>query len=104
MTAVNAGTDVAAKQSVDTQLLITRMLDAPRELAFAVWTEPRHLERWQGSPKGMAGAVQPFDLRPGGRFPPSMPAPERSRVSAETVHPPALQPERLHLTPRSTPL
>ncbi|MGA9085038.1 MAG: SRPBCC domain-containing protein [Pseudolabrys sp.] len=26
----------------------TRVLDAPRELVFSVWTDPKHLAQWWG--------------------------------------------------------
>ncbi len=29
-------------------LVITRVLDAPRSLAFKVWTKPEHMMRWLG--------------------------------------------------------
>ncbi|HNK42156.1 MAG TPA: SRPBCC domain-containing protein, partial [Flavobacteriales bacterium] len=29
-------------------LVLTRTLNAPRELVFAAWTDPNHLVRWWG--------------------------------------------------------
>ena len=43
----------------------TRVLDAPRELVFAVWTDPKHLAKWWG-PDGFSTTTSAFDLRPGG--------------------------------------
>lgn len=45
---------------------ITRVVRAPRELVWKVWTEREHLTRWFG-PKGCDLTVEQFDLRPGGR-------------------------------------
>jgi uncharacterized protein YndB with AHSA1/START domain len=49
------------------QLAISRVLDAPRGLAFQAFTDPDHLARWWGP----AGNTLPrdeieFDVRPGG--------------------------------------
>lgn len=46
---------------------VTRVLDAPRELVYKVWTEPAHLAHWWG-PKGFKLTVAHLDLRPGGVF------------------------------------
>lgn len=48
-------------------LLIERMLDAPPELVFQVWTQPEHLVRWWG-PKDFSTPSCDIDVRPGGRF------------------------------------
>ena len=43
----------------------TRVLDAPRELVFSVWTDPKHLAQWWG-PDGFTTTTHAFDFRPGG--------------------------------------
>ena len=50
-----------------TELVITRVFDAPRELVWQVWTEPQHVAQWYG-PKGFATRVNELDLRPGGHW------------------------------------
>lgn len=57
----------------DRELAITRVIDAPRERVFAVWT--RHLPEWWG-PHGMTTPVCEMDLRPGGLFRTVMRAPD----------------------------
>jgi uncharacterized protein YndB with AHSA1/START domain len=47
------------------ELILTRVLDAPRALVFKAWTDPRHLARWWG-PHGFTNPVCEVDLRPGG--------------------------------------
>jgi uncharacterized protein YndB with AHSA1/START domain len=32
----------------DREIIQTRLLDAPRELVWAVWTDPKHIDRWWG--------------------------------------------------------
>ncbi|MBL8754086.1 MAG: SRPBCC domain-containing protein [Planctomycetes bacterium] len=45
---------------------IARVVRAPRELVWQVWTDREHLAQWFG-PKGCTLTVEEFDLRPGGR-------------------------------------
>jgi uncharacterized protein YndB with AHSA1/START domain len=49
------------------ELLIERTFNAPRELLYSVWTDPKHLGKWWG-PKGMEIAHQSMDLRKGGMY------------------------------------
>lgn len=51
----------------DNEFFLTRIIDAPRELVFQAWTEPRHLSRWWG-PKGFDNPVCELDARPGGAY------------------------------------
>jgi uncharacterized protein YndB with AHSA1/START domain len=62
------------------EVTITRLFDAPRELVFAAWTDPRHLARWWG-PKGFTNPVCEFDARVGGALRIHMRGPDG------TVHP-----------------
>lgn len=57
----------STKQVTDQVLLIKRVLDAPRELVFTAWTQPKHLKHWW-SPKGFTCPVSKVDLRPGGGY------------------------------------
>ena len=47
----------AAADSVQRELTITRMFDAPRELVFKAWTDPKHVARWWG-PKDLGAFKQ----------------------------------------------
>jgi uncharacterized protein YndB with AHSA1/START domain len=49
------------------ELVITRTLDAPRDLVWKALTEPERLEHWWG-PKGFTSSVHKLELRPGGTF------------------------------------
>ena len=42
-----------------------REFDAPRELVFEAWTDPKHLAQWWG-PNGFTTTTSAFDMRPGG--------------------------------------
>ncbi|WP_246320470.1 SRPBCC family protein [Paenibacillus qinlingensis] len=59
----------------DVQLEITRIVKAPLELVYSVWTQPEHLAAWWG-PTGMELTVKALDVRPGGIFHYGMKSPE----------------------------
>lgn len=49
----------------DREIVATRVFDAPRELVFRMWTDPRHVVRWWG-PNGFTTTIHEMDVRPGG--------------------------------------
>jgi uncharacterized protein YndB with AHSA1/START domain len=59
--------DVERQALQNDEVLITREYNAPRELVFEVWTDPKHLEHWY-APEGAAIKISKFDFRPGGEF------------------------------------
>jgi uncharacterized protein YndB with AHSA1/START domain len=61
---------VAANSSLDLEqdpraIVGTRVFDAPRELVWTAWTDPKHLAQWWG-PIGFTTTTSAFDMRPGG--------------------------------------
>jgi uncharacterized protein YndB with AHSA1/START domain len=69
MTTGNHSTETPSMQSasspVGRELIITRIIDAPRELVFKAWTDPEQLAKWWG-PKYFTNPLCELDLRPGG--------------------------------------
>lgn len=51
----------------DREMVIERLFDAPRELVFAAWTDPKHLARWWG-PRGFTHTTKQADIREGGSW------------------------------------
>jgi uncharacterized protein YndB with AHSA1/START domain len=41
----------AAMNTEDREIVHTRVFDAPWELVFKVWTDPKHVALWWGSPR-----------------------------------------------------
>jgi uncharacterized protein YndB with AHSA1/START domain len=68
-----------------------REFDAPRDLVFAAFTDPRHLSQWWG-PNGFATTTLSFDMRPGGVWRFVMHGPDgrdyQNRVTYEEIVPP----------------
>ena len=54
-----------AAPNTDRELVLTRLIDAPREKLFRAWTEPELLKRWF-APKPWTITRAEIDLRPGG--------------------------------------
>lgn len=52
----------------DTEILMTRVFDAPRRLVFAALTRPDLLRRWFGGPPGWRLDVCEIDARVGGKY------------------------------------
>lgn len=49
----------------DREILMTRDFDAPRELVFKAYTDPKSIPQWWG-PRGYTTTVDKMDVRPGG--------------------------------------
>jgi uncharacterized protein YndB with AHSA1/START domain len=52
----------------DTEIVVTRVFDAPRRLVFQAWTDPEHVPHWMLGPEGWTMPVCEIDLRPGGAW------------------------------------
>src|SRR5208282_1015543 len=86
-----------ATQSAERELVITRIFDAPRELVFKAWTDPRHVAQWWG-PKGFTNPVCEMDVRPGGALRIVMRAPDGSEYPMTGIFREIVAPERLVFT------
>lgn len=60
---------------VKQDLVVTRIIDAPVEMVWKAWTDPKHVMRWWG-PKDWTSPMAKIDLREGGKFVFSMLAPK----------------------------
>jgi uncharacterized protein YndB with AHSA1/START domain len=52
----------------DREILMTRIVNAPRQLVWDAWTKPEHLPHWMTGPDGWTMPVCEIDLRPGGKW------------------------------------
>jgi uncharacterized protein YndB with AHSA1/START domain len=52
----------------DREVVVTRVVDAPRRLVFAAWTDPKHIPHWLLGPEGWTMPICELDLRPGGAW------------------------------------
>lgn len=58
---------MSTETEIKTELTITRVFDAPRELVWKAWTDPRYFVRWWG-PKYFTTPFCEIDLRVGGKY------------------------------------
>lgn len=54
-----------AEAVTENSVLLTRLLDAPRELVWQAWTEPQYLSAWWGA-KSFTITTMEMNVRPGG--------------------------------------
>jgi uncharacterized protein YndB with AHSA1/START domain len=87
----------AATGSSERELVITRVLDAPRELVFKAWIDPKHLVRWWG-PQGFTNTIREIDVRPGGVWRFVLHAPNGIDYENKIVYIEIVEPERLVYT------
>ncbi len=76
--------------------VISRTLDAPRELVFDVFTRPEEMKRWWG-PKGFTVIASKMDLRPGGTYHYGMRAPDGTAMWGKFVYREIVRPQRIVL-------
>lgn len=56
-----------AKQGENSELILTRIFDAPKELVFKCFTEEEHLKKWW-TPKGFKATHSKMDFKIGGIY------------------------------------
>ena len=62
------GRDAPAQSATaDREIVISRVISAPRELVFEAFTEVRHLSQWWG-PEGFTTTTRAFEFRVGGEW------------------------------------
>jgi uncharacterized protein YndB with AHSA1/START domain len=81
-------------ETAQRELVITRVFDAPRELVFKLWTDPKHVAQWWG-PKGFTLTVHEMDVRPGGVWRFIMHGPDGVDYKNRIIFSEVVKPERL---------
>ncbi len=80
--------------SLDREVVLSRVIDAPRELVFAAWTDAEHLGQWFG-PAGFTCATHEADIRVGGRWRFDFRGPDGTVYDNRMVFLEILAPERI---------
>jgi len=76
------------------EIVISRVLDAPRELAWRAMTDPNHVVRWWG-PRGFTTTIEEMDLRPGGVWKHVKHGPDGTKYPNESVFREVVEPDRI---------
>jgi uncharacterized protein YndB with AHSA1/START domain len=83
--------------NAERELVITRIIDAPRPLVFRAWTQPEHLARWWG-PQGFSTIHCEMDVRVGGAYRFGMRSPDGLDFWKRGVFREIVEPQRLVFT------
>lgn len=80
--------------ALDREIVLSRVIAAPREVVFSAWADPEHLPNWFG-PAGFEIQTKEIDVRVGGLWRFEMIAPDGqqrwpSRMLFRRIEPPAL--------------
>jgi uncharacterized protein YndB with AHSA1/START domain len=81
-------------ESADREIVISRIVDAPRELVWKAMTDPRHVIHWWG-PRGFSTTIEEMDVRPGGAWKHVMHGPDGTDYPNNSLFKEVVKPERL---------
>lgn len=84
------------------EITATRLFDAPRELVWKMWTDPKHVVHWWG-PRGFRQTIQEMDVRPGGHWRFILHGPDGTDYKNDMVYREIVAPERLRYSHLSYP-
>ena len=86
--------DSIVLEGADNEIIITRMVNAPRELVWEVWTTPEHAAKWWG-PNGFTTTTKEMDVREGGTWIYTMHGPDGTDYPNEVKYLEVVKPERI---------
>src|ERR1044071_465841 len=78
------------------ELSIQRVVNAPRELVWKVWTNPEHIKHWWG-PSGFNNTISKMDVKPGGEWEFVMHGPDGTDYKNKHIYKEVVKPEKLVL-------
>jgi uncharacterized protein YndB with AHSA1/START domain len=83
-----------ADTTADREIVISRLIDAPRALVFKAFTHPDHVVQWWG-PDGFSTTTREADVRPGGVWRYTMHGPDGTDYPDRIDFREIVEPERL---------
>lgn len=93
MSASKAGNSAVA-EAAGREIVITRLLDAPCEMVWDAWTDPKQVVQWWG-PRGFTTTIHEMDVRPGGVWRHTMHGPDGTDYPNKSVFKEVVKPERI---------
>jgi uncharacterized protein YndB with AHSA1/START domain len=85
---------VDASSATDPVIVMARVFDAPRDIVWAAFTDPKHVVKWFGG-HGFSSPVCEMDVRPGGIWRHVMRSPNGNDFTMEFVFIEVVKPEKL---------
>lgn len=89
-----------AANNVDTsdrEMVITRLIDAPRELVWEAMTKPEHVVHWWG-PNGFTNTLEKMDFRVGGEWSHIMHGPDGTDYPNKSIFTAIVEHERIEFS------
>ncbi|TGK20053.1 ATPase [Leptospira fluminis] len=83
--------------TADREISTTRIFDAPRELVWEAWTNPKHIVHWWG-PNGFTNTIDSMEVKPGGIWKFIMHGPDGTDYPNQIVYSEVVKPSRLVYT------
>lgn len=80
--------------TADREIVVTRVLNAPRELVWRAMTDPKHVVHWWG-PNGFTTTIEKMDFRVGGVWKHMMHGPDGTDYPNSSVFREIVEPERV---------
>ena len=87
-------TTTAVEETTGREIVTTRLISAPRELVWKVWTDPKHMAKWWG-PDGFTTTTSKFEFRPGGVWRHVMHGPDGRDYPNEIIYENIEEPESI---------
>ena len=84
----------ADSDTTEREIVISRILNAPRDLVWEAWTNPEHVAQWWG-PAGFTTTIAKMDVTPGGVWKQLMHGPDGSHYPNSSVFKEVVKPERI---------
>ena len=78
------------------EMSISRIVNAPRELVWKVWTHPEHIKHWWG-PTGFTNTISKMEVRPGGEWEFIMHGPDGTDYKNKHIYKEVVKPVKLVL-------
>jgi uncharacterized protein YndB with AHSA1/START domain len=89
--------DAGSNATTNRELVITRLIDAPRWMVFAAWMRADHVAAWWG-PQGFTTIHCEMDIRVGGSYRFGMRSPQGTEHWKQGVYREIVEPERIVFT------
>ena len=80
--------------TADREIVISRVFDAPRDVVWDAWTDPKQVVQWWG-PRGFTTTIHEMDVRPGGTWRHTMHGPDGANYPNKSVFLEVVKPERI---------
>jgi uncharacterized protein YndB with AHSA1/START domain len=80
--------------TADREIVTSRLFDAPRDLVFSAWTDPKQVVQWWG-PRGFTTTSHEMSVTPGGVWRFTMHGPDGTDYKNKIVFTEVVKPERL---------